>query len=68
MRVSGARLVKHGQPLQVQKVDLAEAGQDEVVLQVAFSGVNPVDMYAAQGRVAQDAPVPRTHGHRAGSG
>ncbi|HEY2286257.1 MAG TPA: zinc-binding alcohol dehydrogenase family protein [Streptosporangiaceae bacterium] len=62
MRVTAARLVEHGQPLQVQDVELPEPGENEVVLQLACSGVNPVDMYAAQGRVAQDAPVPRTLG------
>ena len=62
MRVSAARLVKHGQPLQVQDMELPEPGEGEVVLQVAYSGVNPVDIYAAQGDVAKDAPVPRTLG------
>jgi NADPH2:quinone reductase len=60
--VTAARLVEHGQPLQVQDMELPEPGEDEVVLELAYSGVNPVDMYAAQGRVAQDAPVPRTLG------
>jgi len=62
MHVSAARLVEHGQPLQVQDVELPEPGEHEVILQMAYSGVNPFDMYAAQGRVAQDAPVPRTLG------
>jgi NADPH2:quinone reductase len=46
----------------VEEVDLAEPGPQEVIMDVAFSGVNPVDLYAAQGRVAPDAPVPRTLG------
>lgn len=62
MRVTAARLAGHGQPLQVEEVDLAEPGPQEVIMDVAFAGVNPVDMYAAQGRVAPDAPVPRTLG------
>jgi len=62
MRVTAARLVDHGQPLHVEEVDLAEPGPQEVTMQVAFAGVNPVDMYAAQGQVAADAPVPRTLG------
>ena len=62
MRVTAARLVEQGKPLEIQEVDLPEPGDDEVVLDVAFSGVNPVDMYAAQGKVAADAPVPRTLG------
>ncbi len=62
MRVTAARLVAHGKPLEIQEVELPEPGDGEVVLDVAFSGVNPVDMYAAEGRVAADAPVPRTLG------
>lgn len=62
MRVTAARLTGHGQPLQVEEVDLAEPGPREVIMDVAFSGVNPVDLYAAQGRVAPDAPLPRTLG------
>src|SRR6185437_4728108 len=62
MRVTAARLTEHGQPLQVEEVDLAEPGPQEVIMDVAFSGVNPIDLYAAQGRVAPDAPLPRTLG------
>ncbi|HWG16179.1 MAG TPA: zinc-binding alcohol dehydrogenase family protein [Streptosporangiaceae bacterium] len=60
--MTAARLVEHGKPLEIQDVELPEPGDEEVVLDVAFSGINPVDMYAAQGRVATDAPVPRTLG------
>jgi NADPH2:quinone reductase len=62
MRVTAARLVEHGKPLEIQEVELSEPGDGEVVLEVAFSGVNPVDMYAAEGRVAAEAPIPRTLG------
>jgi NADPH2:quinone reductase len=62
MRVTAARLIEHGKPLEIQEVELPEPGDGEVVLEVAFSGVNPVDMYAAEGRVAAEAPVPRTLG------
>ncbi len=62
MRVTAARLVEHGKPLEIQEVELPEPGDGEVILEVAFSGVNPVDMYAAEGRVAAGAPVPRTLG------
>ena len=65
MRVTAARLVQHGQPLQIEEVDIAEPGDQEAILEVAYAGVNPVDMYAAQGRVAPDAPVPRTLGGEA---
>jgi NADPH2:quinone reductase len=62
MRVTAARLVEHGKPLEIQEVELPEPGDGDVVLEVAFSGVNPVDMYAAEGRVAAEAPIPRTLG------
>jgi NADPH2:quinone reductase len=62
MRVTAARLIEHGKPLEIQEVELPEPSDGEVVLEVAFSGVNPVDMYAAEGRVAAEAPVPRTLG------
>jgi NADPH2:quinone reductase len=54
--------VEHGKPLEIQEVELPEPGDGDVVLEVAFSGVNPVDMYAAEGRVATEAPIPRTLG------
>jgi NADPH:quinone reductase len=62
MRVTAARLVRHGQPLQVQDVELGEPDDDEALLDVYYGGVTPVDMHAAQGQVAPDGPVPRTMG------
>ena len=62
MRVTAARLVQHGQPLQVEELELGEPGEQEAILEVAYSGVNPVDMYGALGLVAPEAPVPRTLG------
>jgi NADPH:quinone reductase len=62
MRATAARLVEHGQRLQVEDVELPEPGEGEVLLEVAYSGVNPVDMYAAEGKAAPGAPVPRTLG------
>lgn len=41
---------------------LAQPGPDELVVEMAFAGVNPVDRYGAMGTVAPDAPVPRTLG------
>jgi Zn-dependent alcohol dehydrogenase len=32
MRVTAARLVQHGQPLQIEEVDLAEPGDQEAIL------------------------------------
>jgi NADPH:quinone reductase len=62
MRVTAARLVRHGQPLELQELEIGEPGDEEVLLEVAYGGVNPSDMYAAQGRTARDGPVPRTLG------
>ena len=62
MRATAARLVEHGAPLRIETVELAEPGPGEVVVDMAFAGVNPVDRYGAQGLVATDGPVPRTLG------
>lgn len=61
-RVQAARLAEHGQPLRAEQVDLPEPAPGEVVVDIGYAGVNPVDMYAAQGLTATDAPVPRTLG------
>lgn len=72
--VRAARLVAHGEPLRVESVPLdgrgrgraaGEAGEkaeEDVVVEMAFAGVNPIDRYIALGRVAPDAPLPRTIG------
>ena len=57
-----ARLHTHGKPLVVEDVDVATPGADEVLIEMAFAGVNPVDRYTAEGRVAPDGPLPRTIG------
>lgn len=62
MRVTAARLAGHGQPLHTEQVDLPEPAPGEVVVDIAYAGVNPVDMYGAEGTVAADAPLPRTLG------
>jgi NADPH2:quinone reductase len=67
MRTRAARLGAHSEPLTVQEVDLPEPRPGEVLIRMAFAGVNPVDRYAAEGRVAADAPLPRTPGSE-GSG
>ena len=59
---TAARLVRHGDPLQVAEVAVPEPGPDEVLVEMAYAGVNPVDRYGAEGRVAADGPVPRTLG------
>jgi NADPH2:quinone reductase len=61
-RTRAARLHAHGKPLVVEEVALSDAGGDEVMVEMAFAGVNPADRYTAEGRVAPDGPVPRTIG------
>lgn len=60
--VRAARLVEHGQPLQVTAVPLAEPDGGEVVVEMSYAGVNPVDRYITLGRVAPDGSLPRTVG------
>lgn len=62
MRARAARLHQHSSPLRSEEIDLTEPGAGEVVVDMAFAGVNPIDRYQAEGRVAPDAPLPRTLG------
>lgn len=57
-----ARVHAHGKPLVVEEIEAPAPVGDEVVVEMAFGGVNPVDRYIAEGRVAPDAPLPRTLG------
>ncbi len=57
-----ARLERHGEPLVVEEVELSDPAPGEVVVEIAYAGVNPVDRYNALGRVAADGPLPRTLG------
>jgi NADPH:quinone reductase len=61
-RGRAARVQAHGKPLMVDEVDTARPGDDEVVVEMAYAGVNPIDRYIAEGRVAPDSPLPRTMG------
>lgn len=63
--VLAARLIEHGEPLVVEEVALADPGPGEVVIELAYAGVNPVDRYGALGRVAPGGPLPRTLGTEA---
>jgi len=62
MQTTAARLTKHGKPLEVTTCELTEPAAGEVLVSMAFAGVNPVDRYGALGRVAPDGPLPRTLG------
>jgi len=61
-KVLAARLHEVGQPLQIERVDVAAPGADEVIIELAFAGVNPVDRYVATGSVGAGNRLPRTIG------
>lgn len=46
-------------------MELPDPGPDEALVELRFGGVNPVDRYGAEGRVAPDGPLPRTLGGEA---
>jgi NADPH2:quinone reductase len=60
--VRAARLKEHGKPLHVKEVELREPGPDEVLVELRYGGVNPIDRYIAEGWVAGDRMLPRTLG------
>jgi NADPH:quinone reductase-like Zn-dependent oxidoreductase len=60
-----ARLGAHGGPVRVEDVALPAPGDGEAVVDLAFAGINPVDRYGIEGRVAADGPLPRTLGAEA---
>jgi NADPH2:quinone reductase len=43
--VRAARLHEHGKPLVIESVDLPEPSEDEVLVELEFGGVNPIDTY-----------------------
>jgi NADPH2:quinone reductase len=65
MTIRAARLVGHGKPLEVQEIELPKPRDGEVLVELSYAGVNPVDRYNALGKVALDGPVPRTLGGEA---
>jgi NADPH2:quinone reductase len=64
-RTRAARLIAHGDPLRVEEVDLPQPGAEERLVELRYGGVNPIDRYIAEGRVAPDAALPRTLGGEA---
>src|SRR5262249_1009906 len=52
-------------PLRIETVELPEPRDGEVLVDLAFAGVNPIDRYTAEGSVAPDGPLPRTLGFEA---
>jgi NADPH2:quinone reductase len=57
-----ARLAAPGRPLQVEQVDLDAPGTGEVVIEMRFAAVNPLDGYVAEGRAGDPDKLPRTLG------
>jgi NADPH2:quinone reductase len=60
-----ARLRRHGEPLAIERLELPSPRPGEVLVELRYAGVNPVDRYLAEGRVAPDGPLPRTLGSEA---
>ena len=63
--IRAARLHEHSRPLEIESVELPDPGDGEVRVELEFAGVNPVDRYTAEGRMAPDGPLPRTLGGEA---
>jgi NADPH2:quinone reductase len=59
------QLRDHGTPPAVEQVELPEPDEGEVLVELAYAGVNPVDSYNAQGKVAANGPLPRVLGGEA---
>lgn len=62
---TAARLVAHGKPIEVQPLELPKPSDDEYVVELRHAGLNPVDRYAIEGKVAAEGPLPRTIGGEA---
>jgi NADPH2:quinone reductase len=63
--IRAARLVQLGAPLEIQDVVLPDPGDDEVLVNLHYGGVNPIDRYTALGRVNPNGRRPRTLGAEA---
>ncbi|MEU0084717.1 zinc-binding alcohol dehydrogenase family protein [Streptomyces sp. NPDC006274] len=61
-RILAARLTDLGRPPEVTEVDLPEPGEGEVVVDLHFAALNPLDTYVVQGTVGGAAARPRTLG------
>ena len=62
MEATAAQLVAYDRPLEVHPVTLPEPTDGQVVVDMAYAAVNPVDRVTALGRVDGDQPLPRTIG------
>jgi NADPH2:quinone reductase len=63
--VRAVQLQDHSRLPGVEQVELAEPGEGEVLVELTYAGINPVDSYNAQGKVAADGPLPRVLGGEA---
>lgn len=61
-RTKAARLVDHGAVPVVEEVELAEPNVGEVLVDMCYGSLNPLDTYVIQGAVGGQAALPRTVG------
>jgi NADPH2:quinone reductase len=59
------RLHDHKHPPRVEMIEEPVPRDGEVLVEIEFAGVNPIERYAAEGLVAPDGPLPRTLGGEA---
>ena len=62
MNTNAARLIEHDAPLEIEEISLAQPEDDEVLVDMLFAGINPVDRYNILGRINKDQALPRTLG------
>jgi len=62
VKTTAARLVAHGQPLAVAEVKVPAPGPGEVLVEMLYGGINPVDRYRAAGTVDGGSRLPRILG------
>ncbi|MHB8244489.1 MAG: quinone oxidoreductase family protein [Acidimicrobiales bacterium] len=62
MMSRSARLTHHGEALSIEEIELPDPGPGQLLVEMSYAGVNPVDRYQVLGRVAADAVLPRTAG------
>jgi NADPH2:quinone reductase len=60
--VLAARLTGPDRVLRVEETKQGPPAADEVVIDMMYASINPLDTYVLAGQVASDAPVPRTLG------
>src|SRR4051812_1514608 len=56
------RIHRHGEPVLDSDVPDPMLGADESLVELKFSGINPVDVFIMAGQIAPEAPLPRILG------